>query len=60
MFGPQQRAQVPQQYGYGYPYYYSPTQTNGFDMTAMMNMIMMIVMLSVVIGMMKPLMGAAK
>jgi len=37
---------------------YYPTQTTGFDMTAMMNMIMMIVMLGIMVAMIKPMMGA--
>ena len=58
MFQPQQTQGFrPQQYSYGYPAsYYSPTQTNGFDMNAMMNMIMMVMMMGIMMSMLKPIM----
>jgi hypothetical protein len=56
MFQPQQRTAVgPQQYTYT-PYYYQPYQTNGFDMSSMMNMIMMIVMMGIMVAMLRPMM----
>lgn len=40
------------------PLVYAPAQTTGFDMSTMMNMIMMVMMLGIVMSMMKPIMGA--
>lgn len=57
MFQPQQTQGFrPQQYTYGYPTSYYPTQTNGFDMTMMMNMIMMVMMMGIMMSMLKPIM----
>ena len=39
---------------------YFPMQTNGFDMSTMMNMIMMVMMLAVVMSMLKPIMAGEK
>ena len=64
MFGPQQffggQQARPQQYGYVGGQAYYPTQTNGFDMSMMMNMIMMIMMMAIVMSMLKPIMAATK
>lgn len=57
MFQPQQTQFRPQQYTYGYPAsYYTPAQTTGFDMTTMMNMIMMVMMMGIMMSMLKPIM----
>ena len=63
MFGAQQffgRQATPQQYYYTGTQAYLPTQTNGFDMSMMMNMIMMIMMMAIVMSMMKPIIATTK
>jgi hypothetical protein len=40
--------------------YVAPQQTTGFDMTSMMNMIMMVMMLAIMMSMMKPIMQSTQ